>query len=173
MKRLFRLFRLFFKLQYKNQGNIMESVLERPTKNEQIIAQKSLDSASRLAKSFARRKKSVVIEVSDHENVHLEVPPKVFRLLKEILSIMAQGKAFSLIPSESEISTQQAAEMLNVSRPHVVKLLETGKIPFHKVGKHRRILLEDIVAYMKNFQKVREAALKKLADQAQELDMGY
>jgi excisionase family DNA binding protein len=151
----------------------MENIVERPTVDEQRLALKYLDSVSKLAESFASRKQSVVIEVSDHENVHLEISPKIFRLLKEILLIMAQGKALSLIPSESEITTQQAAEMLNVSRPYLVKLLETGTIPFHKVGKHRRILLEDIVNYMRQVKKVREEALQELVDQAQALELGY
>ncbi|WP_211228191.1 excisionase family DNA-binding protein [Aequorivita capsosiphonis] len=60
---------------------------------------------------------------------------------------MAEGKTISIVPSNSEVSTQQAADMLNVSRPHLVKLLEAQKIPFKKVGSHRRILLNDIIEY--------------------------
>ena len=171
MKQLFRLFRLFIKFERLTIRN-MEAVLERPNKSEQKTARRSLDSISRLP-DLEKRNRSITIEVSGHENVSLEIPAKVFGLLKEILTIMAEGKAISLLPAESEISTQQAAEMLNVSRPHVVKLLETHKIPFRKVGKHRRILVEDIIAYAKQFQDQREIALQKLAEQAQKLDMGY
>jgi len=66
-------------------------------------------------------------------------------LLFEILDNMAMGKSITLIPSEAEVSTQQAADMLNVSRPHLVKLLEKGEIPFKKVGSHRRIQLKDLI----------------------------
>jgi excisionase family DNA binding protein len=86
---------------------------------------------------------------------------------------MAQGKAISIIPSSAEITTQQAAEMLNMSRPHVVKLLEEGELPFHKVGTHRRIKLKDLEKYRSKMEKEREEALTELARQAQELDMGY
>ena len=151
----------------------MDVVLQRPTRSEQRMAKRYLDSVSLLADTFKSRRKSVVIEVAEHEDVYLEVSPKVFRLLKDILAIMAKGEAFSLIPAESEISTQQAAEMLNVSRPHLVKLIDSGKIPYRKVGSHRRILLEDILAYMKKLKAVREKSLQELVDQAQEHGMGY
>lgn len=86
---------------------------------------------------------------------------------------MAKGKAVSVIPSDAEITTQQAADILNVSRPHVVKLLEDGVIPFHKVGSHRRIKLKDVERYRQNKADEREEHLSELADQAQELNMGY
>ncbi|MBT1685017.1 excisionase family DNA-binding protein [Fulvivirgaceae bacterium PWU37] len=86
---------------------------------------------------------------------------------------MAEGKSITLIPSEAEVSTQQAADMLNVSRPHVVKLLEQGLIPYKKVGSHRRILLEDLVAYEAKQKDQRTASLKQLAQQAQDLSLGY
>ncbi len=151
----------------------MTALIERATKKEQAIARQNLPSVSRLAASFARREEPVDIEVSDHELVQLKLPAKVFRLLKSILSMMAEGKAFSLIPEDSELSTQQAADMLNVSRPFLVKLLEAGEIPFKKVGSHRRILMEDFITYSRIMEAQREKALQELAKQAQELDMGY
>ena len=72
-----------------------------------------------------------------------------------------------------DLNIQLAANFLQVPRPHLVKLQESGKIPFKKVGKHRRVLLEDLVKYMRVFQPERVKALQELADQAQELDMGY
>jgi excisionase family DNA binding protein len=71
------------------------------------------------------------------------------------------------------ISTKQAAEFLNVSRPHIVKLLESGRIPFTKVGTHRRIRVEDFLAYKEKMEKKRSNALDKLATEAQDLEMGY
>jgi excisionase family DNA binding protein len=73
----------------------------------------------------------------------------------------------------TKISTQQAADLLNVSRPHVVSLLNKGEIPFTKAGTHRRMLLNDIIAYDKKLQKSRNSKLNFLAKQAQELNMGY
>ena len=86
---------------------------------------------------------------------------------------MAEGKTISIVPSDSEISTQQAADILRVSRPHLVKLLETQKIPFKKVGSHRRILLNDILVHKKHLAKQRDEQLKFLSNQAQELNLGY
>jgi len=86
---------------------------------------------------------------------------------------MAEGKTVSLIDNDEELTTQEAADILNTSRPYLVKLLESGEIPFTKVGKHRRVRFEDLNAYKKKRQREREHRLKELAKQAQELDMGY
>jgi len=86
---------------------------------------------------------------------------------------MAEGKSIALMPTDAEISTQQAAEILNVSRPHVIKLLEKGDIPYKKVGSHRRILLQDILEYEAIFKKKRRKQLNKLAAEAQKLNLGY
>jgi excisionase family DNA binding protein len=149
----------------------METVVEKPTKNDQKVAQKSLDSITKITGSL--KGDSVGVEISGDSSVHLELPAKAFKLLGVILANMAEGKSISLISGETELSTQQAADILQVSRPHLVKLLESGRIPFKKVGKHRRVLLEDLVKYMRVFQLEREKALQELADQAQELNMGY
>jgi excisionase family DNA binding protein len=86
---------------------------------------------------------------------------------------MAQGKSIALMPTDAEVSTQQAAEILNVSRPHVIKLLEKGEIPHKKVGSHRRILLQDILKYESNFKSERRKKLDYLAKEAQQLNLGY
>ena len=86
---------------------------------------------------------------------------------------MSEGKSITIIPTDSEVSTQQAADMLNISRPHLVKLLENNIIPFKKVGSHRRILLRDLVAYEKSLQRTREEKLKFLSEQAQDFNLGY
>jgi excisionase family DNA binding protein len=86
---------------------------------------------------------------------------------------MAEGKTISIIPSNSELSTQQAADMINVSRPHLIKLLESKQIPFNKVGSHRRVLLMDIMKYQDQLAKQRENQLDFLSNQAQDLNLGY
>lgn len=87
--------------------------------------------------------------------------------------VVHTGKAISLLPSDSELITQQAADILNVSRPHVVKLLEEGVIPFKKVGSHRRILLEDLLVYANQQKETRKEHLQFLTQQAQALNLGY
>jgi excisionase family DNA binding protein len=86
---------------------------------------------------------------------------------------MAKRKIISPMPSNAEVSTHQAADMLHVSRPHIVNLLEQGSIPFKKVGSHRRILLKDLLNYNQELIQQREKNLQFLAQQAQELNLGY
>jgi excisionase family DNA binding protein len=95
---------------------------------------------------------------------------KIFEILLDKLSRDGQ---FFILSEDEELTTQEAAEILNVSRPFVVKQVECGEIPHKKVGSHRRLLLKDILAYQKRMQKERNKALQELADLAQKHNMGY
>lgn len=148
----------------------MEAVLEKPTLQEQQVASESLFSFT--AAIAKRSSDSIKIKIQE-SGEFITVPRKALELLSLILSNMAEGKAISLIPSDSEVSTQQAADMLNVSRPHIVKLLEQGTIPFKKVGSHRRILLEELLKYELEQKQQRKENLQFLAEQAQDLNLGY
>lgn len=101
------------------------------------------------------------------------VPRRVIKYIEFMLSSMADAKGFQLIMEEEELSTQEAADILNVSMPHLVKLLEEGAIPFQKVGKHRRVKLKDLQAYEARQQAIRSRQLDFLAKQGQELNRGY
>jgi len=115
------------------------------------------------------------IQIFDkHNQAHqIELPTTALRLLADVLAEMADGNAVQVVPVHAELTTQEAADLLNVSRPHLVKLLEDGKIPFHRTGKHRRVRLADLMQYKQARMRVSEAAMAELALQAQELGMGY
>jgi excisionase family DNA binding protein len=106
-------------------------------------------------------------------NDEIELPESAVRLLVDILANMAEGNAVTLIPVHAELTTKQAADILGVSRPFLIRLLEDGVIPFRKVGTHRRVFFEDVQAYRKQVAEERESALQQLVEEAQSLDMGY
>ena len=102
----------------------------------------------------------------------IELPAGAVNLLMQILEAIAAGRGAVVIPENTELTTLQAAEVLSVSRPFLIKLLEEKKIPHRKVGRHRRIRIEDIIAYQSLSERNSEAALSQLVKEAQEQDMG-
>ena len=132
------------------------------------------ESSRRLAPRLeAQRSVQVQIVEQDGPGEVLTIPASALRLLVGVLSEMAQGHAVTLIPVHAELTTQEAADYLKVSRPFLIRLLEEGKIPFHRVGTHRRVRFQDLSAYKEQVDAARMAALAELAAEAQELGMGY
>jgi excisionase family DNA binding protein len=136
------------------------------------IAGMARESAARIARLLQKQPEADRARVRlDGEEIIL--PRAAVALLRDLLTEMAQGRAVNLIPVHAELTTQQAADLLNVSRPHLVKLINEGKIPHAMVGTHRRIRLQDLLEYQRRQQADSGAALAELAQQAQELDLGY
>lgn len=108
------------------------------------MASKSYNTLSSALENLSSDKTEIEIEETKDKIV---VPVRALKLLSDILKAMGQGKIISLMPVATEVTTQRAAEILGCSRPHLVKLLEEGKIAYTKVGRHRRIKLEDVMQY--------------------------
>ena len=101
----------------------------------------------------------------------LVIPRATAVMFAQILDLLGQGRGVQIIPKEVELSTQQAANMLNVSRPYLIGLLESGKIPFRRVGRHRRIKFADLMDYKRQDDLVRRAAADDLAELSEELGL--
>lgn len=114
----------------------------------------------------------------DRARVHMDgedmvLPRQAIDLLRTILSEMSQGNGITVMPVHAQLTTQKAANLLNVSRPFLVKLLEDGVLPFTKVGTHRRIAFADVLNYKRQQEQSADEAMQELADQAQDLGLGY
>lgn len=128
--------------------------------------------AATASRELARaRKASISVRLDD--GTDLQLPKAVTPLLIKILTEMGQGNAVTLIPLHAELTTQEAANLMNISRPYLNKLLDRGDIPHHKVGTHRRIRFEDLERFRGRSEVERRKALEELAAQAQELGAGY
>lgn len=142
-----------------------------PTAEEAAIARESGRALSAYLQTHAETQQ---IEIFDGKASHpVRVPLSALRLLVGVLTEIGEGNAVSIIPIHAELTTQDAADVLNVSRPFLVKLLERGEIPFHKIGTHRRVRYQDVIAYKERIDVERSKALDALAEQAQAHRMGY
>ena len=136
--------------------------------------------SSALARASAEELSRLLGRIPDAERARVQLdgndlilPRQALALLRDLLVEMAQGNAVTIVPTHAELTTQEAANILNVSRPHLVKLLEEGEIPYSKTGTHRRIRYQDLMSYRDQRDHESRAALDELAAQAQEHDMGY
>ena len=150
---------------------LLEPVANEEEAEQAKVAQRCLMAA--LDHSRARR----IALINDSGDVSeapvLELPPKALRFFAEILRLMATRQPIMLVPQKLELTTQEAASFLNVSRPFVIKEIEAGRLRCRKVGRHRRIEFEELRRYKTDQRHESERALRELTDIAQQADMGY
>lgn len=152
----------------------MSIQLNEPFQLSDNDARQALESSRHLAKYLGQRSDLRLRIMADKEKgTTLPLSPKVLRVIHDVLARLAKGEAVSMVPHDTEMTTQEAANLLNVSRPFLAKLLDGQIIPSRKVGTHRRVLFRDVLKYKHaSFQKSQQV-LDELARQAQELEMGY
>ncbi len=143
-----------------------------PTANEVALAR---DSSRSLAQTLPKKKTQVKIRVltEGQQGADIIIPASALKLLINLLTEMAQGNAVTILPLHAELTTQQAADLLNVSRPFFIKLLKEEKIPFKKVGRHRRVAARDVMAFKLAQNEASESAVDTLVSEAQKLKLGY
>jgi excisionase family DNA binding protein len=129
----------------------VESVMAQEQESSSI---KHLESILQLEGSHAK-----LVGANGEE---ISIPNSVYQVLHQAVHAMALGKVISIVIQERELTTQQAAEQLNVSRPHFIKLLEQGEIPYIRVGTHRRVRFEDLIKYKEQRDSKRREGLKQL-----------
>jgi len=146
------------------------TALDLPDARESELAQRGQQElAAFLSTKFETQRIAIVGD--DNQTHTIELPARALSMLRDILGELAAGNAVQVVPIHAELTTQEAANMLNVSRPHMVKLLEDGKLPFHKTGRHRRVLFADLMEYKQKREHESLEAMQALADQAQDTGM--
>jgi len=143
-----------------------------PTTEEAEAAREGGRTLSTLLRTKAKTQQIKIVD--DQGASHpVRIPSAAMRLLVDVLAEIGSGNAVSITPVHAELTTQEAADLLNISRPHLVQIVEGGGIPFRKIGTHRRVRYQDVMTYKQKIDAKRRQALDELAAQAQELNMGY
>jgi excisionase family DNA binding protein len=139
-----------------------------PKGNDAQLSKESSRILTPLLSSIAPHLK--IIEQDGTEQT-VVIPAAAYRLLVDVLTQMSQGNAVTLIPIHAELTTQEAADLLNVSRPYLIKQIEAGDIPHHKIGRHRRIRFDDLMAYKDRMDIARSQALDELVAQSEAMGL--
>lgn len=137
--------------------------------SEEIAQAKT--ASRQLARLMPDGAKSLQLVTDDNRHEMITIPPGALRLMVDVLTQLGQGRSVTILPEKAELTTQEAADYLNVSRPYVVKLVETGKLPARVVGTRRRIAFADLVRYDEQNRTARRAALDELTALDRELGL--
>lgn len=142
--------------------------LKKPSKKEQMTAMESYHALAATLEEVHSEEIEIEIEETSEK---IKIPLKALQLLVKILKATSQGQAISLVPIATEMTTQAAAELLGCSRPHLVKLLEEGHIPFTLVGRHRRVKFQDVMNYKNEMKSKQEKLLIEMMKSDEELGL--
>jgi excisionase family DNA binding protein len=151
----------------------MATMKHEPVLATEAEAKEARAAAQGLARLRSRRARIHVRPEKGREEDEIVLPAPAFKLLVEVLDEMARGNAVTILPLHAELTTQQAADVLNVSRPYVIKLLDEEVIPFRRVGNRRKVRVADLLAYKRQDDAARAAAADELAAEGQRLGLGY
>jgi len=147
-----------------------QTAMANPTTTDQDLAKRSLKSFRKLSKLYKNNAKSIEFAVKE-DGTAFQLPVSALDGIETILKNLAEGKHSEILSETQYLTTQQAADYLDVSRPFVVRLLEAGKLPFKKVGRHRRVLFSELKNYEDKQQQIALQKLKKLSEESQLLDL--
>ena len=139
--------------------------MKRPSKAERLAAMASYNALAAQLEQI--KSENPIVEIEETEE-KIKLPAKALRLLAQILKATADGKPISLVPIAMEMTTQAAAELLGCSRPHIVKLVDTGEIPHTMVGRHRRLMFEDVMKYKKAMKEKRKNLIIEMMKEDEE-----
>lgn len=142
--------------------------VRRPSKKEQEVAMASYDALEEMLKKLDDEVTEIEIEETEER---LKIPLSALHFLAEILRVTSEGMPVSIVPVATELTTQKAADILGCSRPHLVKLLEEGKIPYTKVGKHRRVQFSHVMEYKKKQKEEQMQLLIEIMQDDEELGL--
>jgi excisionase family DNA binding protein len=146
-----------------------------PSKTERELARQSGEALAAFAQDAASPRQTgslrLTLSRESGERIEATVPEKVVGLLADVLEEMARGRSIRLLPVDGEVTPNEAADILGVSRPHLVKLLDAGRIPFRRVGTHRRIRLDDLEEFREQERQARRKVLDELAAESERLGL--
>jgi excisionase family DNA binding protein len=145
----------------------MKTITEQNPPLESVMAQEPEKSSIKHLESILQLEgaQPKLVGVDGQE---IPIPESVYKVLRQAVHAMALGKAMSIVPQEQKLTTQKAADLLNVSRPYIIKLLEQGEIPYITVGTHRRIRFDDLMKYKQQRDAKRSQLLQEIIDISEE-----
>jgi excisionase family DNA binding protein len=136
---------------------------------EAIIARKAADRLKTVAE--ANQSINITVDGKEDSKITVPLPARALTLIYEVLEAMANRTPMSIIPHDAELTTQQSADYLNVSRPYLIKQLDADQLPFRKVGSHRRVRFADLIEYEHKCRENQKKALVDLNEEAKRLGL--